>query len=57
MCERLKYLSDEELVKTAFTDEASFCLGKLSILLPGFKGTDRLCMVVELSMQCCGQIL
>ena len=22
-----------------------------------FKGTDRLCKVVELSMQCCGQIL
>ena len=25
MCERLKDLPDDELVKTAFTDEASFC--------------------------------
>ena len=31
--------------------------GKMGEECGGLKGTDRLCKVVKLSMQCCGQIL
>lgn len=31
MCERLRTLNDEQLIKTAFTDEATFCLGNKTL--------------------------
>ena len=32
-------------------------MSRLFYMRRSFKGTDRLCKVVELSMQCCGKIL
>jgi len=34
-----------------------FLIASVNSVHKQLKGTDRLCKVVELSMQCCGQIL
>ena len=48
--ERLKDIKRRQLVSLLFKDTNNF-------KYQSFKGSDRQCMVVELSMQHCGQIL
>ena len=52
---RLKY--DLYIMAVVYKLINLFTLLQQRILLRLFDGTDRLCKVVKLSMQCCGQIL
>ena len=36
---------------------SKYCSEQCGLTVVSFKGSDRLCKVVELSMQCCGKLL
>ena len=52
----IDHFQSEVLYKIQLWIYAKQIKGKLSEL-NNFKGTDRLCKIVELSMQCCGKLL